>query len=469
MLVSQISSGLVAETPKIEQQSNVVDWIEKYVFIPETPDHRLTLAPYQKRVLIEAQRTDEYGAYIYNTVVWSDVKKSLKSLVAASLCLYTAFAKDWSTIYVIANDLKQADSRVAYYIRRAIELNPELKARCKINRYTVEVDNHSRIEAIPIDPSGEAGSNADLLVFSELWGWKHEAAKRMWTEMTLSPTKFGKSQRWVETYAGFIGESPILEMLYDTAVANGERIDNDIELYTSGSILALWNTRPRLDWQTPEYYASEAGILPPNEFARVHQNQWSRSSDSFVPSEWWNACKQPYPDIPQWQPMVVALDAAISGDSFGMIGVVRIDGKCYVRYVNEWKPPKGGKIDFNLPRAELERLSREYNLECCTYDPFQMEYFASLMSQSGVVYMRPFNQGVDRLEGDTQLYFAIQERTISHDGDERLRQHIENANKELTGVDDRKMRIVKRREQDKIDLTVCLSMAHKVACDLQLG
>src|SRR5690349_3154152 len=153
-------------------------------------------------------RKDANGNYVYSTVVWSCIKKSLKSCIAAALALYHAYAKDWSTIYVIANDLKQADSRVAYYIRRCIELNPKMKAECKINRYLVELPNHSKIEAIPIDPSGEAGSNADFLIFSELWGWKHDSAQRMWTEMTLSPIKFGKSQRWIETYAGFDGESP---------------------------------------------------------------------------------------------------------------------------------------------------------------------------------------------------------------------------------------------------------------------
>lgn len=454
----------------IEQDLSFVDWIENNIYIPETSDHRLKLAPYQKRVFTEALKTNEHGDYVYSTVVWSDVKKSLKSLCAAGRALYAADSKEWSTVYVIANDLKQADSRVAYYIRRAIELNPDLKRRCKINRYTIELDNHSRIEAIPIDPSGEAGSNADLLIFSELWGWKHESAKRMWTEMTLSPTKFGKSQRWVETYAGFIGDSPILEMLYETAVEKGTQIDSNLELYANGSILALWNTQPRLSWQTPEYYASEATILAPSEFDRVHRNQWAQSSDAFVTVEQWDACKLPYPVLDRWTPVTIGIDAAAKRDTFAMVGVSRVwNGErhiTYVRFCFVWTPPENGEIDFKLPYEKLRSVCQEYNVEGVAFDPTQMTMFASMVQDEGFVHMFEYKQGTPREESDMMLYDAVRERTIVHDDDPTLTQHIVNANKELSG--ERRMRIVKRGTLPN-DAAVALSMANKYAADLRLG
>lgn len=453
---------------RTEETPDPITWIEENFRIPETSDHRFTLAPYQKTALREALRKDANGNYVYSTVVWSDCKKSLKSCIAAARALYAAYTTDWGTVYAIANDLKQADSRVAYYMRRCIELNPKMKAEDKINRYLIELPNHSRIEAIPIDPSGEAGGNADLLVFSELWGWKNDAAQRMWTEQTLSPTKFGKSQRWVETYAGFIGESPILEMLYDTAVVNGERINDDIELYRNGSVLALWNTRPRLEWQTPEYYASEAAILPPSEFNRVHRNQWSQSTEQFVPLEWWDACQKTLPTFTRHSPMVVGIDAAVSSDLFAMVGVSRINGITYVRYVNTWRAPQGGKIDFEEPRKELERLAHDYNLEAVCYDPYQLEYFAGLMTQKGLVYMQEFPQAGKRLESDKALYDAIRERTIAHDGDPVLREAVANANREISPQDN-KLRIVKRQESLKIDPLIAASMAHHTIIELEIN
>lgn len=407
---------------------------------------------------------------MYNTVVWASIKKSLKSCIAAALALYHAYARDWSTIYVIANDLKQADSRVAYYIRRCIELNPKMKAECKINRYLVELPNHSKIEAIPIDPTGEAGSNADFLIFSELWGWKHESAQRMWTEMTLSPMKFGKSQRWVETYAGFDGESPILEQLFETVVKPERCIDANVELYARDSILALWNTRPQHEWQTPEYYASEALILTASEFDRVHRNQWATAISRFVPVEWWDACKVALPTFHRLSPMVIAADAAVSSDLFAVVAVSRVDGITYVRYVNTWAAPEGGKIDYELPRAEIERLVSEYNVECVCYDPYQLEYFAGLMTQQSHVFMDEFKQQGERLKADKSLYDAIRERTVAHGGESTLREHVQNARAKIS-PEDNQLRIVKPQNQTtrKIDALVALSMAHCKIIELEIN
>ncbi len=447
-----------------EPVEDAITWIEENFHIPETEDHRLRLAPYQKRALSEALRRDENGNYVYSTVVWSDIKKSLKSCIAAARGLYAAYSTDWGSVYAIANDLKQADSRVAYYMRRAIELNPKMRAECRMNRYLIETPRNSRIEAIPVDPTGEAGGNADLLIFSELWGWKHDSHLRMWTEQTLSPTKFGKSQRWVETYAGFDGESPILQQLYETVVKDENRIDDDIELYAKDSILVLWNTKARLEWQTPQYYASEALILTPSEFDRVHGNKWARSTEAFVPMDWWDSCKATFP--PLADTMVIALDAGVSSDLFAMVGVSRLSGITYPRYVNTWSPEENGKIDFEKPCAELERLLNVYRVVAVVYDPYQLHYFASLITARRRVNMLEFNQGTKRLEADKALYDAIREQRIGHDGNPLLREHVENANREAAG--DNKLRIVKREAKKKIDALVALSMANHTAVELDL-
>jgi phage terminase large subunit-like protein len=241
-----------------------VRWMETYFRIPETPDHLLQLGEYQKACLRQALMRDENGLFKYSLILWSDCKKSIKSTVAAAVALWMAWNTPWGSIKVIANDLKQADSRVAFYIRRCIELNRQMHDLCivKPSGYTIKFPNNAMIEAIPVDPQGEAGGNDDMVIYSELWGAASKAIMKLWTETTLSPTKFGKSFRWIETYAGYVGEAPILEQLYETAVTNG--IDfpwvNDFDPPIEASeapesrIFALWNTVPRLPWQTPEYY-----------------------------------------------------------------------------------------------------------------------------------------------------------------------------------------------------------------------
>ena len=463
-------------------------WIENEFLIPETRNDprlrgRMVLQPYQRDVLNEALTPDENGRYKYSIIVWSDIKKSIKSCIAAAVNLYRATTTEYGEFYVIANDLKQADSRVAHYIRRAVELNPKLRAKYKIQGYKITSPTGSYIEAVPIDPSGEAGSNADMLTVSELWGAHEEDKAKMWAEMTLSPTKYGHSFRWVESYAGFSEESELLYSLYDIGVKQGELLwpgrlydvtdgqPTELELYVNrkAGMLCLWNTQPRCPWQIRAYYSSEEQILPPNQFARIHRNQWVTSTESFVPSEWFDACMrkpEEWPNIDkEHHPVIIGIDAATSNDNFAIFMGSRHPDRpndIITLYANAWKP-KNGKIDFQGteedpgPEKVLRRLIKENNVIQVCYDPYQMWDMANRLNKEGLAWFRPFNQGNGRLIADSQLREIIRDRRFWHRGEPLLREQVQNANAKLDEQDS-KIRIVKRTEKLKIDLAVATSM-----------
>ncbi len=456
-----------------ETAQNPVAWIEEHFRIPETPDNRLQLGEYQRACLNEALARNPDGAFRYSVIVWSDIKKSIKSTIAAAVALWRAQHLNWGSIKIVANDLKQADSRVAYYLRRAIELNPAFAntARMKPSGYTIMFPNRTTIEAIPVDPKGEAGGNDDMVCFSELWGANQTAAMRMWTEMTLSPTKFGQSFRWVETYAGFTGESPLLEQLYETGVKHGRHIGAelgfpDLEVYANeeARLFCLWNTRPRLPWQTPEYYAQEAAVLPPNEFQRVHRNQWVSSQEAFIDILWWDACREGLPPLSRDEPLVLGVDAATTGDSFAIVGVTRHPDPgrraedVAVRYCGVWHPPAHGRIDYSQPEDALRRLIAEYNVIEVVYDPYQLEEMMQRFRKEQLARCKEFGQGAPRLEADKKLYDTIMRRGIAHDGNPEMRKHLSNADRK-TDPETRKLRIVKRSPLAKVDAAVALSMA----------
>jgi hypothetical protein len=455
-----------------------VRWIQTNFYIPET-NGPMELFPFHQAGLREALAVGPDGLYRYSTVVWSAIKKSAKSSIAAAVALWMAWQKPWSSIKIIANDLKQADSRVFYYIRRCLTLNSEMGKLVSIRNYHITLPNHSTIEALPIDPTGEAGGNDDLVVYSEIWGWKSDKAKQMWTETTLSPLKYGKSMRWCETYAGASGESPILEELYERGVKSGECIDPDNEFYRSGRLLVIWNTHPTTPWQTPAYYAQESGDLLENEFNRVHKNEWGSSTSAFVPGEWWAGCRRDLPAYEKLEPWVISLDAAISGDCFGLVAVTRKKGTVIVRQVRKWTPPLGGQIMFFAPKGtppdqdespagELRRLCNRHSVVKVCYDPYQLHSFCKQMKEELIVFFEEFNQAGKRLLADKSLRDAIREKQIWHDGGVDLTEHIMNANAKSEGETD-KLRIVKRKETAKIDLAVCLSMANYEAVRLNLG
>ena len=466
--------GIVAPDPINAPIPDPVDWIQSNFYIPET-NAPIQLVPYQQAVIREGLRT-ENGLFVYSFILWSDTKKSAKSTIAGAISLYLAWHHEWETVRVVANDLKQADSRTFFYIERAIKLNPAWKGLCKINNYHIDLPNHTTIDAIPVDPKGEAGGGDLATTFTEMWAMKSKASQTLWSETTLSPLKYGKSIRIGESYAGFKGDSPILEPLYETGVKDGQQIDlsfdgkdengvmvhhdlRDLEVYRNGRMLTLWNTRPRCPWQTKDYYAQEAGVLSPDEMLRIHGNQWVDATETFVPVESWLSCgKEAYPLVSNGDMVIIALDAGVSSDCFGMVMVTRYGEKVQVHYARKWQPQHGAKLDYAPIYIELQRLIHTYNVIELAYDPYQLHDFCTRIRNEEVINVREFNQGAPRAVADKRLYDLIIARRVQHQNDPDLNEHITNAHRKPE--DDNKMRIIKGQDaKKKIDLAVCLSMA----------
>jgi len=414
-------------------------------------------------------------------ITWADIKKSAKSTIAGAVGLYLAWHTAWETARIVANDLKQADSRTFFYIKRAIKLNPTLAAFSIIKNYQITLRHqNTTIQAIPVDPKGEAGGGDLITIFTELWAAKNEAAKTLWSETTLSPLKFGKSLRWAETYAGFEGDSPILEQLYETGVNQGRIIDVGIpglELYANDSarMLTLWNTQPRCPWQTPEYYKQEAATLVPSEFDRMHGNKWQRTIQAFAPLAWWDACKVTNMEpLRAFQGCVMALDAAVDSDCFAitMWSARRRDGEIIpqLRYSRIWTPPLDGKIQFvnrdnpadvEYPEGEIRRLIKQNTVICIAYDPKELEDMANRLATLANWEIFRQGEGGDRAIADKRLYDMVRDRRIEHSGEEEMRQHFLNANRKPEG---NYLRIVKGSNPNrKIDLIITASMAvHRI-------
>ena len=116
--------------------------------------------------------------------------------------------------YAVANDLEQAQGRVFQAARRICEASPHLRREANITQSRIEFPQTGAvIQAIGSDYAGAAGANPVISSFDELWGYTSERSRRLWDEMVPSPTR-RISCRLVTTYAGFEGESTLLEELY---------------------------------------------------------------------------------------------------------------------------------------------------------------------------------------------------------------------------------------------------------------
>lgn len=453
---------------------------------PETgarlPPGPIRLFPFQKRILRALVEQDEHGNFRWTTIVISAVKKSGKTRLAAGIVAWMAAQfGPYAECYVMANDGKQSDDRLLSAVRKAIQLNPGLRS-WDISKRNVDLPDGSFIEAIPVDPTGESGANPTCCVWSELWGYGLQHKERFWSSMTVSPAKHGRSLRIVESYAGYEGESPTLQRLYEQGVTMGIRHPDfpDLPVFTNepAGLICYWDTEPRLPWMTPKFYAEEARLLPPNEFLRLHRNQWVTSEFAAIPVEWWDALREDLPPLKPKEVILVGADAAVSGACFGLLAVTRhLDPKrrgtdIAVRYARKWSPPRGGKIDFAAPdgpEAELRRLAQAYKVVEVAYDPYQLHRTATQFMRERVCFWRPFNQNEDRLVADGQAYQMIRDGRIAHDGNADLREHVRSANARTSPAEDTKLRFVQRPDSAPIDLLVCLSMAAKRCLELRMG
>ena len=446
------------------------------------PPGPIRLFPHQKRILRALVETDAQGNFRWTTLLYSAVKKSGKTRLAAGIVAWLASQHGpYAECYVMANDGKQSDDRLLSAVRKAIHLSPTLSS-WDISKRNVGLPDGSYIEAIPVDPSGESGANPTAVVFSELWGYGLQHKERFWSSMTISPAKHGRSLRIVESYAGYEGESPTLERLYEQGVTMGVRhVDfPDLPVYTNepAGLICYWDTEPRMPWQTQRYYAEEARMLPVNEFLRLHRNQWVTSEFAAIPVEWWDSCQGVIPPLKEGEMLLLAADAAVSGACFGLVGVTRHPDErrratdVAERYSRKWAPPRGGKIDFGAPdgpEEEIKRLAKHYRVVEVAYDPYQLHRTATQFMHDRICFWKPFNQNEDRLVADGQLYQMIREGRIAHSGNPDLREHLRNANARTATGEDTKMRIVQRSDSAPIDLVVCLSMAAKRCLELRMG
>lgn len=446
-------------TPRPYDGDDVTEFIETEMYIPEM-GKPMALHSEQRDVLrAMCHKTD--GKFDYSLWMYSAPKKSIKTTIGAAVALWQGWAVPYGEVYIIGNDLKQADNRMANAIRYTLLNNPRFKNRARIVKNTIYLDNGTKIESIPVDPKGEAGMNPTGLFWTEAWGAMGNKPELMWSEAALSPTRVGQSFKFVESYAGFEGQSEILERLYKANVKPEYLHPSIPELYINGTSIAYWCTRRYLPWQVdnPAYYVQEAKDKTPQEFDRVHGNIWSTSKEMFVPIQWWDACDVRIAggvlSALNGRGVVMGIDAAVENDCFAVVIVSINNGKPQVRYCNVWKPSIGMPINFATIETELIRLFKAYNVVEVAYDPYQMASMAQRLS--GLVFWKAFTQGAPRLVSDKRLYDMIRDRQLEHAGEYAdLRQHIINSDRK---PEEDKMRIIKRNQEGKIDACVALSMA----------
>jgi phage terminase large subunit-like protein len=420
------------------------------------------LSAHQRKVLRLAFRwTAEGRLDLLRLLIWGEMKKSGKTALAAALGLWWGFTRSWTEIVVIANDLEQSIGRVFKTMVQLLTHNGLLEW-AEVRAKSISISNGTLIEAIPSDYAGEAGRRHSLAIFDEPWGITSERAMRLYEELTPPPTE-DEAFVLMTTYAGFTGESVLLERLYQDALT-GERLDDDLEVYRKDAVTMFWSHTPRMPWQTESYYAQQRQTLRPNAYLRLHENRWVSGTESFITAEAWDACVDDSlsPQLgPFEQPTVIAVDASFKHDESAAVAVQIIGGKVVLVAHRIWKPTPAEPLDLELTiEAWLLEAHARGRVEAIVVDPYQMHRSITTLQRRGLP-IRELPQTVGNVTGFGQALFdAIQGKNLRMYPDPALRAQALNA---VAVEGSRGWKIAKERTNKKIDAIVALAMATHTA------
>lgn len=462
------SAAPVEEAPPLVLP-DIVEWAAKRFYVEET-GRPITLEPVQQAVLQLFFERRDNGRFKWQTGLYSTIKKSGKTTIAALVQQWAC--ETWGRykqIYHLGNKLEQAKERAFEITRKSIELSPFAHEWDVMATRLTYLPTKSFIKPLPVNAKGEAGANQCLTTWTEFHGYTYEEEERFFDEMQPVPTQW-LSFRFVESYAGYEGESNLLQTLWDRALAEGVQLHPDYPIYghEESGLIAYIDTgveARRMPWQQGEegarYYTQQEASERPINFRRLHLNQWVSSQNAFVPMELWDGLAIA-PEERQTLlrlPVVIGVDAAVSSDSTAAVAVTMYQDKVIELETRIFLPPKDGKMDYEKTlKPTLQSMFQRYGVVCVAYDMHQLHDFMTQLSKTyTTIPFYAFGQGPERLKADTELLYRINQRRLRHSGNAELRQHIQNADakEELSGE---AIRIVKRAASKKIDGAVALSM-----------
>ena len=360
-----------------------------------------------------------------------------------------------------ANDYEQSVGRVFAAIRRIIECSPQLRDEAKITTDKITIAD-AVIIAIPSNYASAAGSNHVVAVFDELWAYVSERSRRLFDELVPPPTR-RIACRLTVTYAGFEGESVLLEELYRRGLQQPQVAP---DLYAGDGMLMFWSHKPVAPWQTDAWVAEMRRSLRPNQFLRMIENRFVTSESSFVEMAAWDRCVDPRlghvvndPGLPIW----VGVDASIKHDSTAIVAATWEQKAQRVRLVTHrvFQPSPDEPLDFE---ATIERtlldLRKRFLLCKVLFDPYQMQATAQRLTRAGV-QLEEFPQSPGNLTTISQnLFELIRGQNLLAYPDPDIRLAISRA---VASETPRGWRITKQMQSHKIDVVIALAMAAHAA------
>lgn len=430
--------------------NDVVQFIDQNIKLNEKAEG-WSLTKHQRAVLVVM-----YARY-FVIRLWSEIKKSGKTFLAGCIAVKEAVTRSDAEVVCVANDEEQAQSRVFATCVALCDKNPELKASVvKVTQNEIRFSNGSVIRAVASDYKGAAGGRQVLTVFDELWAYDSERMTRLFEEMRPPPTE-KEAYILIVSYAGYSGESTVLEKLYERGL-KGKRLSWRYEVYAEAGLVMFWSHVGRMPWHTKRYFAEEEKGVRPNTFRRLHRNEWVSSESSFITSDMWDAVvDQSHTPILSGATIFVGVDIGVKHDSTGIVGVCwnETGKKIKIACHKVWKPTRTEQVPLQGVEDYLLELSQSHHIVKIFADPSQCLGLIQRLQNRLPIEEYKQTQDSTVVMGEA-LFRSVGDKNLIAYPSADLREHVTNA---IGQESARGVRMVKDKASKKIDLAIALSMA----------
>lgn len=247
------------------------------------------------------------------------------------------------------------------------------------------------------DPSGWEGPNVHFAHFDEARRHKTAEALKVLAGRVRMRGPNGEPPQL------FLTTTPRKHWLFEYF---GEGVEDDPHASFKASAEAVTlRTSDNAQNLDENYERERRSVLTEAEARVVMDAEWEDIDDvdKFLPSMiWWGACREDLPVLTRSEPLLLAADAAVSGDTFGLVGVGRHPSRedaLAVRLVRAWEP-RGKALEYDEIEKEIRSLCKACNILKIVYDPYQLHQMMTRLKNDRVVLTEPFNQGAERLIAD---------------------------------------------------------------------
>ena len=388
-----------------------------------------------------------------------------KSGLAAVLAIYGLMADEveGAQVLIVASDERQA--RIVFNAaRRMIALDERLADRVQIFADRIYVPaTDSTMMPLPAEPAALQGWDPSLVIVDEL----HVVTEPVWDSMALAagkrpesltlaistPADRLESVMWRLVEYGRHNPDDRSFVLVEYAAPEGCALDDEAALKEANPALG--------DFLALDAVLSTLKTTREAPFRRYRLGQWVGRADSWLPWGEWDKCADPDAGTPpDGSRVVLAFDGSASGDSTALVGCT-LEGHLFV--VALWQAPDGNER-WRVPRHEVTSMVaasfERWDVLELAADPWgwrsELEEWAS--AHGRVVEWNTAHAG--RMAPATdRLYAAVMDRTMTHDGDPDLAEHVANAVPKQTTMGDL-IHKDKRNSSRKIDAAVAAIVAH---------